>query len=405
MVTCDNMGDGESAAVFHGKDGVLEPLWSTGAWHSPGQFYGEVASYLGIDPMTAGKVTGLAARGEPEAALQILRRRLRIGDDRRSFVGPSAAQRWSRSRDWRQLDKLAPADVAAGGQACLEESLIEFVREAVRTTGCRRLALAGGVFANVTLNRRLSELPEVESLWVHPAMSDQGIAVGASLLALSRRKPLLPRHMEHAYLGPKAADSECAKALEGVGISPVRPKNMAVAVAELLEKGKVVGRFSGALEYGPRALGNRSILCRPDDPAVNDWLNAKLGRSEYMPFAPVTLLEFGEAIYEGTGPVSHCLPFMTVALSVKNPSDPDHAGVIHVDGTARPQLLSEAVNAGMYAILTEFHRRTGIPSLINTSFNRHGEPIVCRPEEAVEVFLDAGLDALSIGPFLVGQPT
>ena len=96
---------------------------------------------------------------------------------------------------------------------------------------------------------------------------------------------------------------------------------------------------------------------------------------------------------------------MTVALSVKNPSDPDHAGVIHVDGTARPQLLSEAVNAGMYAILTEFHRRTGIPSLINTSFNRHGEPIVCRPEEAVEVFLDAGLDALSIGPFLVGQPT
>jgi carbamoyltransferase len=398
------MGDGESAAVFHGRDGVLESLWSTGAWHSPGQFYGEVASYLGIDPMTAGKVTGLAARGQPEAALAILRRRLRISEDRRSFVGAHTLQRRRASRDWRALDGLDPADVASGAQACLEEAVIEFVREAVRATGCGQVALAGGVFANVTLNRKLSELPEVESLWVHPAMSDQGIAVGAALLALSRRRPLLPRLLRHAYLGPSATDSECAAALEAAGLVANHPRDLAASVAQLLEEGKVVGRFAGALEYGPRALGNRSILCRPDDPDVNDWLNAKLGRSEYMPFAPMTLSEFGEAIYDGTGPVSHCLPFMTVALPVRNPNDVNHAGVVHVDGTARPQLLAETVNAGMYAILSEFHRRSGIPSLINTSFNRHGEPIVCRPEEAVEVFLEAGLDALAIGPFLVGRP-
>ena len=403
VVTCDNMGDGESAAVFHGREGVLEPLWSTGAWHSPGQFYGEVASFLGIDPMTAGKVTGLAARGCPDEALEILRQRLRISSDQRSFVGSSWKERRLGSSHWRALEEYEPADVAAAGQVCLEEALVEFVREAVRTTGCKRVALAGGVFANVTLNRKLSELAEVEALWVHPAMSDQGIAVGAALLARSHRHPLTPRAMEHAYLGPSSSSSECAAALEAAGLSFDRPEQLPQAVAQLLSEGKVVGRFSGPLEYGPRALGNRSILCRPDDPGVNDWLNTKLGRSEYMPFAPVTLYEQGAAIYEGTASVEHCLPFMTVAVPVREPRVSEHAGVVHVDGTARPQLLRESSNPEMYATLEAFHRETSIPSLINTSFNRHGEPIVCRPEEAIEVFLDAGLDALVLGPFLVTQ--
>ncbi|MEE2829969.1 MAG: carbamoyltransferase C-terminal domain-containing protein [Myxococcota bacterium] len=404
LVTCDNMGDGECASVFHGRDGSIEALWSVGAWHSPGQFYGEVASFLGIDPMTAGKVTGLAARGQAGAALDILRRRLRPSSDGKRFIGPPVAQRRRHSRDWSDLSGLPAADVAAGAQACLEETLVAFVREAVRSTGCPRVALAGGVFANVTLNRKIAELAEVESIWVHPAKSDQGIGTGAALLALSRRRPLQPRPMEHVFLGPSFTDSQCARALENAGLVPQQPDDLAEAAAQLLDEGKVLARFDGALEYGPRALGNLSVLVRPDDPEVNDWLNTQLNRSEYMPFAPVTLAEQSDSIYEGTEPVEHCLPFMTVAVPVKEPGDPAHSGVIHVDGTARPQVLRRDANPGMHDILSAFHRRSGIPSLINTSFNRHGEPIVCSPEDAVTTFLEAGLDGLLLGPFLVTKP-
>jgi carbamoyltransferase len=403
VVTCDNLGDGECARVFHGKDGQLQPLWSVGAWHSPGQFYGEVASYLGIDPMTAGKVTGLAARGKPEQAARILRERLRSSPDRRGFRGPSPLDRRPTSEHWTKLAAFPDEDVAAAAQKVLEEALLPFIKEAVRTTGCGHVALAGGVFANVTLNRLIAALPEVESLWVHPAMSDQGIALGAALLGLAHRGPLAPRAMDHVYYGPSFTDAECAAALEEAGVDAERPKDLADAAGELLAGGKVVCRFDGATEYGPRALGNRSILARPDHADVNDWLNEKLDRSEYMPFAPVTLSEHADSLYDDLDAVGPCLPFMTVSVPVKEPKDPRFAGVVHLDGTVRPQVLSPGENDGYRGILEAFHRRTGIPSLVNTSFNRHGEPIVNSPADAIATWRGAGLDALVLGPFLAVQ--
>jgi carbamoyltransferase len=401
VVTCDNLGDGECARVFHGRGGHLEPLWAVGAWHSPGQFYGEVASFLGIDPMTAGKVTGMAARGNPEQALRILLQRFRIAPDRRGFRGPSVADRTPQSSHWDQLAQLPKEDVAAGAQQALEDGLIPFIQAAVARTGCKRVALAGGVFGNVTLNRKIAALPEVEQIWVHPAMSDQGIALGAALLALARAGGLQPRAMEHVYLGPSWTEADCARALEQAGEDAERPDDLAEAVADLLEQGKAVARFDGALEYGPRALGNRSILVRPDAPDVNDWLNERLSRSEYMPFAPVTLAGHEEAIYQDLDAVRPCLPFMTVAVQARNPRDPRFRGVVHVDGTCRPQVVGPDDNPGYHAILERFWAKTGIPSLVNTSFNRHGEPIVCTPGDAIESFRGARLDALVLGPFLV----
>lgn len=403
VVTCDNLGDGECARVFHGRDGQLDPLWSVGAWHSPGQFYGEVASYLGINPMTAGKVTGLAARGQPEEAARVLRERLRPAPDRRGFRGPTALGRRQHSKHWEQLRRFPDADVAAAGQKVLEEALLPFVKEAVRTTGCGNVALAGGVFANVTLNRLIAALPEVDSIWVHPAMSDQGIALGAALLGIAHRTTLLPRAMTHVYCGPSFTEADCARALEEVGLTPERPDHLADAAAELLAEGKVVCRFDGATEYGPRSLGNRSILARPDDASVNDWLNDKLDRSEYMPFAPVTLSDYAESLYSRLDAVRPCLPFMTTSVDVREPDDPRFAGVVHLDGTVRPQVLSRGENDGYRAILEAFHARTRIPSLVNTSFNRHGEPIVNSPADAVETWRATGLDALVLGPFLAVQ--
>jgi len=405
VVTCDNLGDGECARVFHGRDGQLEALWSVGAWHSPGQFYGEVASLLGIDPMTAGKVTGLAARGDANAALALLQGRLRISEDRRGFVGPAPSQRRRRASDWAALRSHRPEDLAAGAQKALEEALLPFVAEAVRATGCGHVALAGGVFANVTLNRLLAALPEVTSLWVHPAMSDQGIGLGAAFLAMARRSTLRPRPLDHVFLGPSWTPAECEGALRRAGLQgrSVRPPDIAAAAADLLVAGKVVARFDGAAEYGPRALGNRSILARPDDASVNDWLNERLHRSEYMPFAPVTLASPASDLFEGLDAVKPCLPFMTVSVRVKDPEDPRHSGVIHLDGTVRPQVLTAAGNPGLHRLLQAFHERTGIPSLVNTSFNLHGEPIVNTPDEAIATWRAAGLGGLILGPFLATQ--
>jgi carbamoyltransferase len=402
VVTCDNLGDGECASAWHGRDGRLEALWSVGAWHSPGQFYGEAASLLGIDPMNAGKVTGLAARGDPQAAMELLRARLSIRSDRRGFQGPPWRGRRAQADDVQQLRTYSREDLAAGAQQCLEDTLIPFVQEAVRTTGSGQVALAGGVFANVALNRRIAELPEVEGVWVHPAMSDQGIGVGAALLALARSLGRLePRAMEHAFLGPSWTESACATAIEEAGLDAVRPADLPDAAAALLEDGQAVARFDGAMEYGPRALGNRSILVRPDDRTVNEWLNERLDRSEYMPFAPITMAKHARALYEGLEAAKACVPFMTIALPVREAAHASHGGVVHVDGTARPQVLRQRDNPGMYAILAAFHRRTGIPSLVNTSFNQHGEPIVCSPTEAIRTFQAARLDALVLGPFLL----
>ena len=404
VVTCDNMGDGECARAFHGHAGRLEPLTSVGAWHSPGQFYGEVASVLGIDPMTAGKVTGLAARGEPGEAAQLLAARLRPRPDGRGFNGPPLSARHRGARTWEHARTMRPADVAAGAQKVLEDTVLPFVAAAVERTGCGDVCLAGGVFANVTLNRRVLELPGVQRVHVHPAMSDQGIGLGAALLHVARTRGLRPRRLPHVFLGPSYDDDACAAAADtlGDGFSVERPGDaMADTVSGLLAEGAVVARYAGALEYGPRALGNRSILARTDDPAINDWLNARLDRSEYMPFAPVTLAREAGALYESLDAAAHCAPFMTIALPVTSAVGQEHAAVVHIDGTARPQVLDAASNPGMHAILDAFFRRTGVPSLVNTSFNRHGEPIVCTPTEAVDTFLGAGLDALVLGPLLV----
>jgi len=402
VVTCDNLGDGECASAWHGRDGRLEPLWSVGAWHSPGQFYGEIASLLGIDPMNAGKVTGLAARGDAGSAIELLRARLAVRPDGQGFRGPRWWDRRRAAGGLRSIAALGREDVAAGAQRALEEALVPFVRRAIEQTGCGHVALAGGVFANVALNRVLSELPEVEGVWVHPGMSDQGIGLGAALLAVARgRGSLAPAAMEHVYLGPAWTEAACAAAIERSGVSATRPVDLAGEVADLLVAGKAVARFDGAMEYGPRALGNRSILVRPDDLTVNDWLNRRLDRSEYMPFAPITMARHARRIYDGAAAATPCLPFMTIAVPVKDAAKQVHAGVVHVDGTARPQVLRKASNPGMYDVLAAFERRTGIPSLVNTSFNRHGEPIVCSPDEAIATFRGARLDALVLGPFLL----
>lgn len=232
-------------------------------------------------------------------------------------------------------------------------------------------------------------------------MNDQGIAVGAGLDYLARRGLVRPERLPNVYLGPEFDDDACVRAIEDAGLSYSEESDIERTVAELLAQGHVVARFAGRMEYGPRALGNRSILYRSDDPSVNDWLNRKLRRTEYMPFAPATLAEHAAACY---GPIDRCVDcvrFMTIALDCTEAMRRVSPGAVHVDGTARPQVVFESDNPSYYRILRLYYERTGIPSVLNTSFNMHEEPIVCSPADACRALIASGLPYLAMNRFLV----
>jgi len=192
--------------------------------------------------------------------------------------------------------------------------------------------------------------------------------------------------------------------LDEQGLEYTRPEQMAPLVARHIHDGKVVARFDGRMEYGPRALGNRSILYHGRETEVNHWLNKRLGRTEFMPFAPVTLWEKRGDCYRGLAGAEHTAQFMTITFDCTEAMHKGCPAAVHVDGTARPQLIKRETNPGYYDILVEYEKLSGLPSIINTSFNMHEEPIVCTPQDGVRAFLDGKLDGLAIGGFFVEQP-
>jgi carbamoyltransferase len=210
--------------------------------------------------------------------------------------------------------------------------------------------------------------------------------------------------LRDAYLGNELSDAEIEREVAASGLPFAPEPEMATRVAKLLAEGKVVARVVGNSEYGPRALGHRSILCSAADQKVNDWLNRRLGRTEFMPFAPITLWEHRDACYRNVAGAEHAARFMTITFDCTAEMRRQSPAAVHVDGTARPQLVERESSPDLHAILTEYHRRTGIPSLINTSYNMHEDPIVATTADALDTFKRSGLDYLAIGDFLVGQP-
>jgi carbamoyltransferase len=312
---------------------------------------------------------------------------------------------WSKSRSrglFAELRAHTDADIAAAAQARLEDVLVAYARRALRETGLTHLVLAGGVFGNVCVNQRLWALPEVEGLFVHPAMSDQGVAVGSAFAHFAANGGLVPTALPHAFLGPDYPEARLGDALEAAKLPARRLPDIDAAVVDAMLQGKVVARFTGRMEYGPRALGHRSILYHTADPSVNDWLNERLQRAEFMPFAPATLGEHAAACYRDWGPgVDLTARYMTITFDCTDAMKAASPAVVHLDGTARPQVVYEEADPGYYRILRRVYERTGVPSILNTSFNMHGEPIVCTPEDALRCFREGHLDALALGPFWI----
>ena len=402
VVTVDWYGSGLAGSVsVADADQGIRRIHNIPFPHSMGMFYAAVTAALGfIANRHEGKVVGLAAYTEPGELLDRVLAR---------FEQKPGSFRFRAAFDNRFTRALARdysrEQVASAYQAVLERVVADFVAHHVRETGLDHVALAGGVFANVKLNQRIYEIPGVKSIFVHPGMGDGGTGMGAALAALMRRGRVRPFRLKNAFLAPPTPPSEVESLLQAEGVAYERMENPGERIAELLAGNNVVARYAGAMEYGPRALGNRSILYPATDPTVNDWLNQRLKRSEFMPFAPATLIEEAERCYLDHRGAEYTAEFMTITFDCTEFMKKMSPAAVHVDGTARPQLVHPEHNPGFYKIIKAYHERTGIPSIINTSFNMHEEPIVKTPADALKAFRQGRLPYLVLDDFLVAGET
>lgn len=406
VVTMDGAGDNSSSTVYLATPEGFKKLCDVDSYDSIGNYYAYVTHICGFKAQRhEGKITGLAAYGEP-TYIDLLGQ----------FTGFAAGKtkNFGEVYYWAAVKKLKRGlppsfkreDLASSIQKLLEDTVATYIKHWVDKTGCGDVALAGGVFANVKLNQRVHELENVRSVYIHPGMGDEGLAVGAALafyneLAPSSHGVSQTYRLKDVYFGQSYSEVEIKAAIDAPGLEAEYVNNIEARIAELLSRGAVVARFDGRMEYGPRALGNRSILYQPTDPTVNDWLNERLKRTEFMPFAPVTLKEFEDQSYENMDGARYPAKFMTITFDCTPRMKKTCPAVVHVDGTARPQIIEKETNPGYYKIVDEYRKITGLPTIINTSYNMHEEPIVCTPSDAIRSFTVGNLDYLAIGNFLL----
>jgi carbamoyltransferase len=398
IITLDAYGSELAGSISTGSVEGIRRILDIKYPHSLGLFYSQVTEALGFKPTRhEGKIVGLASYGDPSVL---------FNDVFKRFNGAAPGYSYVSGLNMKYCRELAKKysreDIAAAYQAVLERVVRDMVEFHVKKYGYKNVVLAGGVTANVKLNQRVFEIEGVEKIYIHPNMGDGGTGSGAALYCASQSgKDLKPYALHDAYFGPSYSDDEIKAALDKKNLMYRFSDKIEKDIAELISQGKVVARFNGAMEYGPRALGNRSVLYHAKDPTVNDWLNKRLGRTEFMPFAPATMYEFREKCYINIQGAEHTATFMTITFDCTDFMKESSPAAVHVDGTARPQLVREDINPSFYRIISEYHKLTGIPSVINTSFNMHEEPIVCTPYDAVRAFTLGKLEYLAIGSYLV----
>ncbi len=393
VVTCDAHGDGRSLTVSVGEGDALRPVRSYGVRESLGALYSLVTKRLGFRPgEDEGKVLGLAGSGRADAIPLAFPFRWE-GETLRYEGEWGLKARVSLAA----LDGRSREDVAAWVQLGTERILVEGIERWRVEAGADRVALAGGVFANVRLNGLLGALAGVREVHVFPHMGDGGLAAGAALHAAGAP----PRALASAYLGPPLEDAACERAARASGCTVSRPADPDGALVHRLAAGRPAVRCVGPMEFGPRALGHRSILAPADRAETSAELNRALHRDDFMPFAPILRAEEASDAFPGLGPLARAARFMTVALPAAKGFRDACPAAVHVDGTARPQVVWREEEPALHRLLGAYHGRTGRPALVNTSFNMHREPIVASARDAVRSFLASGLGTMRLGPFVL----
>lgn len=409
VLTADGRGDYQSFTVSKFDNTNYEVLHRTSSIDSLGFFYARITALLGFKVNRhEGKVTGLAAYGDPSKYLPLMEEMISYKDGKIvAHIGPYY-------RPWMYDPVFSPElieiiknakreDIAAAAQRHLENIVTNIAKYYLDLTGLKNVCMAGGVFANVSLNKKIFDLPQVENVFIQPHMSDGGLALGAAVGAFFQltggKSPI-----DTMFLGPEYNDTEIVKYLNNDEFTVRRldtEEEKINAAITAIKNNQVVGWFQGRMEHGPRALCHRSIFYHCNDKSVNNWLNKRLQRTEFMPFAPATAVELAKRCYKNWRPDHLSSYYMTITYDCTEEMIKNCPAAVHIDGTARPQIVSENSEPTAHKLLLKWYEETGGLSLINTSFNKHEEPIVCAPKDAVQALKENMIDVLIIGPFEV----
>ncbi len=414
VLTMDFSGDRTCTALFHARGQEISQVLRIGKPNSLGVFYSMLTQYLGFGKDDEEyKMMGLASYGEPRYDLsEILRPEGEAYRLNPAFV--RSAVRPELPAPSKQEALFAPLplpkphrvsgekitqyhmDVAASAQLALEEAVLNLLRHAAARSESRHLCLAGGVSLNCVMNKRIRETRRFDTVFVPPHTTDAGLSLGAAAFLSLEKQGIRPEPIGNCYWGPSFSDDEIEKVFERCSVRFERPDDVCAAVAEDLSLGHIVGWFQGGMEFGPRALGARSILADPRRAGMKDRVNfAVKFREGFRPFAPSCLEEraaeyFADAVRS---------PYMTLTFDVREEKRGEVPAITHVDGTARVQTVGRGESPLYHRMIEEFARRTGVPMVLNTSMNVQGQPIIANPRTAVALFYSTGLAGMAIGPY------
>ena len=419
ILTVDGSGEWATALLAVGRETRIQKIATVNTPHSLGAFYHAISRYLGFEYLEGpGKLMGLASYGDRDAdQYRKLRTMIRFTKDGRFRMDMSYFSYHYTRKNCGLSDKfyrvMGPANtaakdwtdaqlnIAAGAQRIVEEAFLHMAQHLHKVTGSKNLCIAGGVGLNSVANGRLVKESPFQGFFIQPAASDSGTSLGAALLI---HHGLLGNErgyrMTDAFLGP-GYPAECyTAALDKHKLPRVESPDCAAIAARLLAAEKIVGWFQGRMEFGPRALGNRSILANPCIRDMKDTLNARVKfRESFRPFAPIVIEQRCGDYFDCAYPS----PYMLNVYGVREDKRELLPAITHVDGTARVQTVTRDANPELFELLAAFEREAGVPVLLNTSFNVKGEPIVCTPEDAVACFTKTDMDFLVIGRNVVGK--
>ena len=423
-LSIDGVGEYESGIIASGKSGKIRTIYDGNRYpHSLGLLYSALTHYLGWKHhCDEGIIMGLAPYGNSlkkipkfkKSYLQVFKEILsNKGDfqykinldyidyysERDKWVTNKFIKIFGPKRKWNDPLTSHHKNIAAALQDQLENVVLKQLKTARKKFKFNKLCLAGGVALNCSLNGKIAKSKIFKEIFIQPASGDDGCAYGATLLAYSESKnKLLPKKMHNFYKGSYFTNNEIEAALKKSKLKYFRPKDLYHDVSKSLKDGKIIGWFQGGAEFGPRALGNRSILCKPYPVQMKDHLNIRVKfREEFRPFAPSILNENREDYFH----ISQDSPHMLMACKIKQNKIKDVPAIVHIDGTCRVQTVKKEINKKFYNLIKEFKRLTKIPVLLNTSFNIKGQPIVNTPSEAIETFKSTKIDVLALGDFLL----
>ncbi|NDK98521.1 carbamoyltransferase [Photorhabdus bodei] len=413
-LSLDGVGEDNTAGVYLGDGNSLKKIKTIEYPNSIGFMWEKLAEFLGFSVYDACKVMGMSAYGKPEGFMPAFQQLVKIYEKGEFTIDNTILN--FRSQDFSKLESLfgivkrVPGgevaqeyyDIAASLQQITDEIVLNMAHHYLQETATNKLCLAGGVALNCITNKRLYEELDIEDIFVQPAAHDAGTATGAALfiwhhiLENNQRYPLT-----HTYWGLEYSEDDYQRSLKAHGLDWTYEENIHEVVAGLLAENNVVGWFQGRMEFGPRALGNRSLLADPRNKDIRDLMNRKVKHREmFRPFAPSVLRQHVADWFHVRKELPEAAKYMLLAMDAKVDKASKIPAVVHEDGTARVQVVDSASNPDYAQLIEAFYRKTGVPLLLNTSYN-DSEPIVCSPEDAIKTFMKTNIDYLVLGNYLI----